>query len=156
MFLRDEHVRNKLLLSRLKRQFGQHLASVEHDPTPVPDVPMSDSTTQGSAASTEAPVATNQGSGAWQSIADTLAGAADLDDIVADANGNSQPEELRPTSSLSIPLETLFNFEFTFWTESNQIVSARGLQEELELYQLLDLDADGEIDEEDIDALLND
>ena len=78
MFLQDEHIRNKPLHSQLKRQFEHHLTSVEPDCTPIPDVPTANATAPTAADETPA---LPQDSSVWQSIADTLAGAADLDDV---------------------------------------------------------------------------
>ncbi|KAI0956285.1 hypothetical protein AcV7_006722 [Taiwanofungus camphoratus] len=62
-------------------------------------------------------------------------------------------DEIQFPSRLKIPLEKLFDFERSEWVDSIQQFMEHGLQEELELYELLDFDAGGEEDEQmDLDA----
>lgn len=52
------------------------------------------------------------------------------------------------------PLVSLFNFQDQSWTEMSQKISLRSLDEELELYELIDLDAEGE-DEQEFDSMMS-
>jgi hypothetical protein len=52
---------------------------------------------------------------------------------------------------LRIKLEDLFNFEDTWWIRTQEQIGMRGLDEELEVYELLDMDAIGE-DDIDVDV----
>lgn len=47
-----------------------------------------------------------------------------------------------------IPLWDLFDFNNMFWKKVSQTSSMRSLSDEMELHQLLDLDAEGELDDE--------
>jgi hypothetical protein len=54
-------------------------------------------------------------------------------------------------SQLRIKFEDLFNFEDTWWIRTQEQIGMRGLDEELEVYELLDMDTAGE-DDVDIDV----
>ena len=56
---------------------------------------------------------------------------------------------------LSIPIRDLFDFTQSYWVEAYDKLAMRGLQDELELYELLDLDADGDTVENEADDTLN-
>ena len=56
---------------------------------------------------------------------------------------------------LSIPIRDLFDFTQSYWVEVYDKLAMRGLQDELELYELLDLDADGDTVENEADDTLN-
>ena len=53
------------------------------------------------------------------------------------------------------PLVSLFNLQDKSWTEMSQKISLRSLDEELELYELIDLDAEGEDDEQEFDSMVS-
>jgi hypothetical protein len=57
--------------------------------------------------------------------------------------------------ALSIPIRDLFDFTQSYWVEAYDKLAMRGLQDELELYELLDLDADGDTIENEADDALN-
>ncbi|KAI0918106.1 hypothetical protein AcV5_002878 [Taiwanofungus camphoratus] len=62
-------------------------------------------------------------------------------------------DEIQFPSRLKIPLKKLFDFKCSEWVDSIQQFMEHGLQEELELYELLDFDAGGEEDKQmDLDA----
>ena len=56
---------------------------------------------------------------------------------------------------LSIPIRDLFDFTQSYWVEAYGKLAMQGLQDELELYELLDLDADGDTVENEADDTLN-
>jgi hypothetical protein len=63
-----------------------------------------------------------------------------------------------PEASLdafSIPIRDLFDFMQSYWVEAYDKLAMRGLQDELELYELLDLDADGDTIKNQADDALN-
>ena len=65
-------------------------------------------------------------------------------------------EPLEPSSDvLSIPIKNLFDFMQSYWVEAYGKMAMRGLQHELELYKLLDLDADGDTIKNKADDVLN-
>ena len=56
---------------------------------------------------------------------------------------------------LSIPIRDLFDFTQSYWVEAYDKLAMQGLQDKLELYELLDLDADGDTVENEADDTLN-
>ncbi|KAL4062301.1 hypothetical protein V8B97DRAFT_2026853 [Scleroderma yunnanense] len=52
-------------------------------------------------------------------------------------------------------LVSLFNFQDKSWAEITEKLSLRSLDEELELYELIDLDAEGENDEQEFDNMMS-
>lgn len=74
--------------------------------------------------------------------------------IEAVAIDNEDPPEPSP-DVLSIPIKDLFDYTQSYWVESYNKLAMRGLQDELELYELLDLDAEGDTVENEADDTLN-
>ena len=70
--------------------------------------------------------------------------AEDEDDSNAADEGN--PNEQASFGPTQIRISTIFDFDNEHWTRSMRGVAIRGLAEEMELYELVDLDAEGEID----------
>jgi len=83
-----------------------------------------------------------------QGIVQKLIDAVDTD------NDSDEPPE-PSTDMLSIPIRDLFDFTQSYWVEAYDKLAMRGLQDELELYELLDLDADGDTVENEADDTLN-
>jgi len=79
-------------------------------------------------------------------IVQELIEAVEIDD--------DEPPELSP-DALSIPIKDLFDFTQSYWVEAYGKLAMRGLQDELELYELLNLDADGDTIEQEADDTLN-
>ncbi|KAF8838092.1 hypothetical protein BDN67DRAFT_955674 [Paxillus ammoniavirescens] len=75
-------------------------------------------------------------------ITQTLRERSDLDDVGGD-------HDFTPTLE-KIKLTQLFNFSDTTWTEIIQKMSMKSLDEELEFYELVEMDAEGEVDDVDI------
>jgi hypothetical protein len=67
---------------------------------------------------------------------------------------NEEPPEPSP-NALSIPIKDLFDFTQSYWVDSYSKLPMRGLQDELELYELLDRDAEGDTIENEVDEVLN-
>jgi hypothetical protein len=69
---------------------------------------------------------------------------------------NDDDEAPAPSPNvLSIPIRDLFNFTQPYWVEAYDKMAMQGLQDELQLYELLDLDADGDTIENEADDMLN-
>lgn len=66
------------------------------------------------------------------------------------AEENIGPWPIRSTAS-PIKLSELFDFTVGYWLETTESTGFRGLQDELEFYELLDMDMDGS-DEQDTDV----
>ncbi len=72
--------------------------------------------------------------------------AWDLDDDQVEMDTDIDSELLDP-----IPLASLFNFDSREWIAVHERSATKSLEEELELYELADLDAEGDPDEFSID-----
>ena len=83
-----------------------------------------------------------------QGIVQKLIDAVDTD------NDSDEPPE-PSTNMLSIPIRDLFDFTQSYWVEAYDKLAMWGLQDELELYELLDLDADGDTVENEANDTLN-
>ena len=90
--------------------------------------------------STEATPADGQHTQLLSSIIDQFIQQGELD--------NREPEysnlDVPLTQSLPVSLEELFDFSQNFWVASHQSTGLRSLNEELEIYNLLDADLPGE------------
>ncbi|KDQ55684.1 hypothetical protein JAAARDRAFT_208479 [Jaapia argillacea MUCL 33604] len=153
MYLRDEYTRTNGR-DHLKRQFTTAAdahphseASAPSAPSPSPATAPSSSTLQ-SNSSPSTTLCSGQPDNHIRTIADTLIHMADEDE-------DDQPHSF--PSRISIKLEDLFDFTKDFWVEAHERSGTTSLQEELEVYELLDLDADGEDDTPDdsVAAVLN-
>ena len=71
-----------------------------------------------------------------QGIVQKLIDAVDTD------NDSDEPPE-PSTDMISIPIRDLFDFTQSYWVEAYGKLAMQGLQDELELYELLDLDCNG-------------
>jgi hypothetical protein len=61
------------------------------------------------------------------------------------ANDEDNEHESFP-STLSFTLANLFDFSVDYWVKASKATGNRGMQNELDLYELIDLDASGELD----------
>lgn len=139
MHLRDEHVR-KDVKERLKRHFG-----VSAQSNTAPTIP-SQSSSSSSASVSDEPQRRDSTPNTMREIARSLERMVESD---ADL-----PSSAPSQSAISEPLSNLFDLNTTYWTERHKRSSVRSLDEELELYECLDLDADGE--EADLDDVAED
>ncbi|KAF9232801.1 ribonuclease H-like domain-containing protein [Melanogaster broomeanus] len=80
--------------------------------------------------------------GSLSAITQTLVERSDLDDIGTDHDFTPALEKIKLTQ--------LFNFSDTTWTEIVRKMSMKSLDEELEFYELVEMDAEGEADDVDI------
>lgn len=147
--------------TRLKRSFGtalvedpsgQTTSPITPAPTPVPNMepaaateaPMAQDTPPPTCDSTPDSVSIQQPG--MRGIIQELIEAVELD--------NEEPPEPSP-NALSIPIKDLFDFTQSYWVDSYSKLAMRGLQDELELYELLDLDAEADTVENEADEVLN-
>ena len=161
LYLREEHLRARSVQTRLKRSFGTvddpsvQTTTPNAITTPVPistesaataETPMSQDTPTPAvpAGGSTEPVST--GPPSMRGIIQELIEAVEIDD--------KDPPEPSP-DALSIPIKNLFDFTESYWVEAYSKLAMRGLQDELELYELLDLDAEGDTVENEADDTLN-
>ncbi|KAH9165145.1 hypothetical protein EDB89DRAFT_1911632 [Lactarius sanguifluus] len=81
--------------------------------------------------------------------------AQELIDAIETDNSTEPPEPSSDVLRLSIPISNLFDFTQLYWVEAYEKLAMRGLQDKLELYELLDLDAEGDTVENEADDVLN-
>jgi hypothetical protein len=83
--------------------------------------------------------------GSLQTIADRL---------ISMANDDEHDEHESFPLTLSFTLANLFDFSVDYWVKSSEATGNRGLQDGLDMYVLIDLDALGELDTDvDVDGL---
>jgi hypothetical protein len=154
LHIRDEYAKNTHAKQRLKR----HIAG-------APSLPSSSTASALPAATTSAvplPHSTQTvdedehedsassagpAEGSLRAIADRLISMANDDEAWDDEH------ESFPTT-LSFTLPNLFDFSVDYWVKASEATGNRGLQDELDLYELMDLDASGELDTDvDVDGM---
>jgi hypothetical protein len=174
LYLREEHLQARSVQTRLKRTFStaveedaklpNPLASLTAPPT-APPTNVSTSTTTADEDSQPAPAAdvfmahtspTPCGSSAANSVGQ-LGMHRIVQELIEAVDTDNDLDELPDpcTDVLSIPIRDLFDFTQLYWVEAYDKLAMRGLQDELELYELLDLDADGDTVENEADDTLN-
>jgi hypothetical protein len=150
MHIRDEHIR-KETKTRMKRLFATRTQAVG----PVPPLNTPEASASDPVDAVEVPRLTapavkpreNPGRGTFQELAKEQALRAAEDETdrlpVRDSRIIGRP----------VPLGQLFDFTDSHWVARYEKTARRSFQEELELYELLDLDAAGE---EEVDVDLDD
>ena len=160
LYLREEHVRARAVQTRLKRSFG---ATLTEDPSgqttsPTTANPALTASLVNAEPTATAEVPTSQDTPAVDNSADSI-GPLSMHRIVqelieaVEIDDGDLPEPL--PDALSIPIKDLFDFTKSYWVEAYSKLAMRGLQDELELYELLDLDAEGDTVENEADDTLN-
>lgn len=159
LHIRDEYKRNAAAQQRLRKHMAGVPPTANSTATaatpsldvlaaadtslstqPVANVQVEDTDRDDSVPSSAGPA-----EGSLQSIADNLMAMVDDDEDI---------EPIKFPSSLSIKLSDLFDFKVDYWINSSEVAGNRGLQDELEFYELIDLDASGEIDTDvDVDGM---
>lgn len=165
LYLREEDVRARAVQTRLKRSFGTTLVEDPHgqttspignstanptltaslinsEPTATVEVPMSQDTPPPAVDNSTDSI----GPLSMRGIVQGLMEAVKIDD-------EDPPEPLPDV--LSIPIKDLFDFTKSYWVKAYSKLAMRGLQDELELYELLDLDAEGGTVENEADDAMN-
>ncbi|KAF8893625.1 hypothetical protein BD779DRAFT_1436015 [Infundibulicybe gibba] len=117
-----------------------------HEPNATPNSdPEADSPANGVAGETA------QTSGRGASIRQIITQLGQLEDsedsarLETDTEASAQGKDSTAAKE-PIPIKELFNFQDDTWAEIAKATSIRGLEEEMELYDLVDLDAVGEDD----------
>jgi hypothetical protein len=172
LYLREEHLQARSVQTRLKRTFSTALEEDSKLPNPLASLttPPTLTTNVGTPAiiadeDSEPAVAdvfmaptspTPCGSSATDSIGQLGMCRIVQGLIEAVDTDNDLDEPPEPCADvLSIPIRDLFDFTQSYWVEAYDKLAMRGLQDELELYELLDLDADGDTVENEADDTLN-
>ncbi|KAF8578694.1 hypothetical protein K439DRAFT_1648725 [Ramaria rubella] len=154
LYLREEHLHAQAVHTRLKRHFGTNKTSVEVEPTSqaTDSAAITSESAVGSSMSTETAMNSDANDIATpheEPWIDTIVG-----ELVQAVEEDNSVVSTPPSSSLSIPLTDLFDFSQIYWIEAYEKLAMHGLQDELELYELFDLDADGDtVEDEAYDAL---
>lgn len=164
MHIRDEHIRNKSSV-RLKRHFGarKNQSTTSADPSPMSVVPQPSSSDPLPAMPTsqEIPplddhdeldppdslinpsIPNPQSDSSFRSIVQDHSSSATEDD----RNNEATPSDC-DVMIKSVRIDQLFNFSVDHWVSVYSRSPLRSFDEELELYELLDLDAEGEDDDD--------
>jgi hypothetical protein len=159
LHIRDEYKQNDMAKARLKRHIAGAPRPSQSQPrteSPAPAaVPYAGPVLPTSSCSQQQLGLGSGPDSATLQVDDTLASSAgpaesSLDNIVqsllnlinAENNMESRPS---PTAS-RIKLSELFDFTVGYWSKTAESTGLRGLQDELEFYELLDMDASGELD----------
>ena len=157
LYLREEHLRTQAVRARLKRSFGAAFESPSDPsevsvtsvvsgtvPTYVTEPHMQPATTI--AADEDTDYHNSELGPQIDELVEELVQAVGIDDEIP----------LAPSpNALSICIENLFDSKQSYWIEAYEKLAMRGLQDELELYELLDLDAEGDTVEYEADDTLN-
>ncbi|GLB43960.1 putative protein of unknown function (DUF 659) [Lyophyllum shimeji] len=156
MHIRDEHVRNRSK-DRVKRQFtarGTNPATTSSSgpepsvtPTASPVAPQAPPVL--AEPLTDADLNTESSSpssNSFHTMASLHCTMVDLDDA------DNDPVRESAITDLPVPIVDLFDFTSTHWVDAYGRAAVLSFDEELELYELLDLDAEGE---EDVDIAVD-
>ncbi|KAF8498475.1 ribonuclease H-like domain-containing protein [Russula emetica] len=156
LHIRDEYKQNDLAKARLKRHIAgaprpqpktetQAPAVVPHAgpvlPTPSCSQQQLGLGSGPDSATLQADDALASSAGPAESSLDNIVQSL-LNLINAENDKESRPS---PTAS-RIKLAELFDFTVGYWSKTAESTGSRGLQDELEFYELLDMDASGELD----------
>ncbi|KAF8478229.1 ribonuclease H-like domain-containing protein [Russula emetica] len=142
LHIRDEYKQNDLAKARLKRHIAGAPRPQPKTETQAPAVvphagPARDLTQR----TLQADDALASSAGPAESSLDNIVQSL-LNLINAENDKESRPS---PTAS-RIKLAELFDFTVGYWSKTAESTGSRGLQDELEFYELLDMDASGELD----------
>ncbi|KAH9162790.1 ribonuclease H-like domain-containing protein [Lactarius sanguifluus] len=158
LYLREEHLRARSVQTRLKRSFG---TALDKDQTMPPPRITAAVVGAESALTTDISMEQDASTPCGNDIPDSIGQqsmrgiAQELIDAVETDNSAEPPEPFSDVLGLSIPIRNLFDFTQLYWVEAYEKLAMRGLQDELELYELLDLDAEGDTVENEADDVLN-
>lgn len=143
MHIRDEH-RAQNAKACLKRKFGRE------GPNPVTEQPMT-SATSFQAISDIASVDAHTPADPDDNATTNHTVAADLREMAHSftqmVSNDEDAEPVRFPSKISISIIELFDFTMSSWVERYERNAHRSLEDELEFYELIDLDAEGEEDD---------
>ena len=144
MHLRDEHIRNGTAKERLHRKTTSHNTE---ETSEVPEPPQSRSTQT----ATENPSTTdteseNTPDNEPESRSTSFTNIVNR--LIQRVEEDEDEDEVSP-GEIHVKIANLFNYTNRHWTRVVEKVAFRGLGEELELYELVELDADGELEPSD-------
>lgn len=129
MHLRDEHMRTSAVKARLSRKITSHAKPDGSTP--------SGSTTQPNSNDAAHDITTDgDGEGSFRSI---------INRLVENATEDDHDDGVR-LCDRKIKISNLFDLQNTYWKGLTEAQAFRGLREELELHELVNLDAEGEAD----------
>lgn len=153
LHLRDEYSQSGKATERLrcKRKI------IPDPPTANPSILVSQPTSSDMASSSESSV--DQENHALSSSHPEIGYLESFSAIVDDLGQRSDVDDENDADFTS-PFEkeslcSLFNFQDKSWVEMTEKISLRSLDEELELYELIELDAEGEDDEQEFDSMMS-
>ncbi|KAG5637263.1 hypothetical protein H0H81_005196 [Sphagnurus paluster] len=153
LHLRNEHIQTGRIKQRLKRKLTTHHESAEQHsvPEPPPDNPAdNDEDNDDNEIDGEQPTAGSVPAGETRSRA-----SRSFHHTISPVQALATPDEVASTAaSDSMKIEDIFDFTNKKWGEIAKQLALRGLEDEQEFYEVVDLDAAGEVDE-DLDAVLD-
>src|SRR6266576_576789 len=155
MHLRDENHKRSTTKERLKRKLTSHgsggVATVVSGVEPLASCDAS--------ASAPGPMVSDEAEGdddAASGTSDSVAAQGPSQSFTSITNHlfstHLSPEdlnetvEMEPGTAFQVSISDMFDFQNGYWTRAFQDSLMRGLMEEMELHELLDMDAEGEID----------
>jgi hypothetical protein len=148
LHIRDEYSKNTHAKQRLKRRIAGAPRS-ESTAWALPEaatstIPLSHSTpTVDEDEREDSASSAGPAEGSLQAITDRL---------ISMSNDDEDNEHV--PSTLLLTLANLFDFSVDYWVKASEATGNRGLQDELDLYELIDLDASGELDTDvDVDGM---
>ena len=158
LHIRDEHVQHQTK-KRLKKIFHSRAAAVPPPPPPPTNLSPApnpfDNNSDSSEENFDVPFRSRQASNDFESVANWFVDLANNDITETDL------EPIRMAAFGPQPIHKLFDFTRKHWVDTFSKSAVRSFDEELELYELLDLDAAGEddiandLDEDTAEALLH-
>ncbi|CDO72524.1 hypothetical protein BN946_scf184983.g7 [Trametes cinnabarina] len=146
LHLRDEQVR-KDAKKRLKRHFGERVAQARAQSSNAPlEAPADDDESNGSALDDEQSQP-GEPSRIRQAIREAQQGLQELIEYMRERDiEDSILTSDSFISTIRVPLATLFDFSNAYWQTRADLSPSNTLDEELAIWDLLDMDADGEDD----------
>ncbi|KAJ3008701.1 hypothetical protein NUW54_g3057 [Trametes sanguinea] len=142
LHLRDEHVRKNVKI-RLRRHFGDHAKQAL-----ATSINPNESTS--SQAQSDSSTAPNPAPSALDALLSSFA-QSDMESADEDA-----PDATDFPSHINMPLDSLLDFSAPFWQTRAAAASTESLEDELALWEILDMDADGDELEGNDEGVLDD
>ena len=161
MHLRDENRKQGSTKERLKRKLTSHgsggVATVRGEPDPLascdasaPGPMVTDEVEGGDSAASgtsDSPAAQGPSQSSFTSITNRL-----ISTHLSPEDLNETDEMERGTgTAFQVTISDMFDFQNSYWIRAFKGSLMRGLMEEMELHELLDMDAEGEIDSDYVD-----
>lgn len=138
------HIRNEeIQLATARKRFKKHV--IDESTKDISTVAAESSSQDNGEPSPAEPNETAPGEGETRSrgFRSIARGLEELVNSEAELDAELSPQ---PGSEAKIPLHELFAFDDPWWVKSHEQIGMRGLDEELEFYELIDMDAAGEPD----------